>query len=287
MELSFKNVSLEYKGIKKKEVYKALDNINLEIDLLKDEFVCIVGHTGSGKSTLMQHINGLIFPTSGTVNVLDYTIYPNKRKNKKLNNLRKNVGYVFQFPEYQLFEETCLKDIMFAPLNFGLKKEETKSKAIEVSKILNIDDEILNKSPFSLSGGQMRKVAIAGILAYDPKIILLDEPTRGLDLKSQKEVLKLFDDYRKNHNKTIIMITHDMNTVYQYATKVIGLKDGKIVYNGDKLELFKKDIYKDLSLDKPEILKLVDYINENMNIKISYDNIYTIDDLYIKLKDVN
>ena len=212
MGISFKNVSHSYRGLKKKDITVALENINLEIND-KEEFISIIGKTGAGKSSLIEHMNALKLPTSGTVEIFDYVITPKKKKNPKLKGVRKRVGFVFQFPEYQLFEETVLKDIMFAPKNFGMKEEDAKKKAIEVAKLLGIE-KLLNKSPFNLSGGQMRKCAIAGILAYEPDILLLDEPTRGLDPQSSKEIMELFHDIYKTLGKTIVLITHDMNLVY-------------------------------------------------------------------------
>ena len=286
MEIQFKDVSHLFHGAKKKDITIALDNINLSISS-KNEFITIVGKTGSGKSTLMQHMNALKLPTKGNVLIFDKVITPKERKNPKLKEVRKRVGFVFQFPEYQLFESTVLKDIMFAPKNFGMKKEDAEKKAREIAKLLKIE-KLLDKSPFNLSGGQMRKVAIAGILAYDPDILLLDEPTRGLDPKGQEEIMELFYDIHKKTNKTIIMITHDMNLVYKYATRVVVLNNGKITYDGNKEELFKTNIYKENSLDKPEVLKLIDFINENSKLNIDY-NTYTLDSLLKKLegRDIN
>ncbi len=283
MGISFKEVSHYYRGLKKKDITVALDKINLDIEG-QGEFVSIVGKTGSGKSTMLEHMNGLTLPSEGTVQVFDYVITPKKKKNPKMKEIRKRVGYVFQFPEYQLFEETVLKDIMFAPTNFGMNKEDAKAKAIEVAKLLNIE-KLLDKSPFNLSGGQMRKAAIAGILAYEPDILLLDEPTRGLDPRGQEEIMELFYNIHKKTNKTIIMITHDMNVVYQYATRVVVLNDGKITYDGSKEELFNSDIYKNNSLAKPEVLELIDYLNEKLNLGISYDT-YTLDELLKKLENI-
>ena len=225
MAISFKEVDHYYPGLKKHEYTVALSNINLEIND-KNEFIAIIGKTGSGKSTLLQHMNGLVLPSKGNVVVFDNIITPKKKKNPKLKNVRKRVGFVFQFPEYQLFEETVLKDIMFAPKNFGLSEDKAKAKAIEIAKLLNIEN-LLNKSPFNLSGGQMRRVAIAGILAYDPDILLLDEPTRGLDPKGAEEIMELFYEIHKSTGKTIILISHDMNFVYKYATRLVVLNDSK------------------------------------------------------------
>lgn len=280
MGISFEGVSKIYKGRTKKQVTIALNNINLEIDS-KNEFVALVGKTGSGKSTLIQHMNALLLPSRGNVKVFDKVITPKPRKNPKMKQVRKRVGFVFQFPEYQLFEETVLKDIMFAPLNFGFKKQEAMDKSLEIAKLLNIE-HLLEKSPLNLSGGQMRKVAIAGILSYDPDIILLDEPTRGLDPKSQKEIMDMFYDIHKKTGKTIITISHDMNLVYEYATRVVVLNDSEIVYDGDKIELFKSGVYKKYSLLKPDVLSLIDYLNDNMNLKLDY-KCYTLDELISRL----
>ena len=284
MGISFKNVDHYYPGIKRKDYTIALENVNFDINE-KNEFVAIVGKTGSGKSTLLQHMNALKLPTKGTVEIFDNIITPKRKKNPKLKNVRKRVGYVFQFPEYQLFEETVLKDIMFAPINFGFSKDEAKKKALEAAKILGVE-KILNKSPFNLSGGQMRRVAVAGILAYDPDILLLDEPTRGLDPKGASDLMELFHKIHKETGKTIIMITHDMDIVYQYASRVIVLNESKITYDGNKEELFKSNLYIYNNLVKPNVLQLIDYLNEKLNYNIDY-NTYTLDDLINKLKEVS
>ena len=276
MAISFKEVDHYYPGLKKHEYTVALSNINLEIND-KNEFIAIIGKTGSGKSTLLQHMNGLVLPSKGNVVVFDNIITPKKKKNPKLKNVRKRVGFVFQFPEYQLFEETVLKDIMFAPKNFGLSEEKAKAKAIEIAKLLNIEN-LLNKSPFNLSGGQMRRVAIAGILAYDPDILLLDEPTRGLDPKGAEEIMELFYEIHKSTGKTIILISHDMNFVYKYATRLVVLNDSKISYDGNKIDLFKNNLYIENHLEKPEVLKLIDYLNDNLKTNIPY-NIFSLEEL--------
>ena len=280
MGISFKEVSHNFKGIKKDDITVAIDNINLNISD-KDEFVAIVGKTGSGKSTLLQHMNALALPTSGVVEIFDNVITPKKRKNPPLKEVRKRVGFVFQFPEYQLFEETVLKDIMFAPINFGLSKEEAKKKAIEIAKMLHIE-HLLKKSPFNLSGGQMRKCAIAGILSYDPDILLLDEPTRGLDPKAAKDIMEMFYEIFKKAGKTIVIISHDMNVVYKYETRVVVMNDSKITYDGSKEKLFETDIYKENHLTKPDVLNLVDYLNEKFNYGINYRT-YTLEDLIKKV----
>ena len=283
MGISFKEVSHKYPGMKKREFTLALDNINLDIKS-EGEIVAIVGKTGSGKSTLIQHMNGLLLPTSGRVEIFENVITPKERKNPKLNKIRKRIGFVFQFPEYQLFEETVLKDIMFAPKNFGFSDEEAKEAAKDIAAKLKIDN-LLDKSPFNLSGGQMRKVAIAGILSYNPDILLLDEPTRGLDPKGQEEIMELFSNIQKETNKTIVLITHDMDLVYKYATRIVALKDSKIVYDGKKEDLFLNNDYTNYNLDKPNVLKLIDYINNKLNYNLPY-NIYTLEELINKLEEM-
>lgn len=269
MGISFKEVSHLYPTSKKKVYTVALDHVNLDISGT-DEFVALVGKTGSGKSTLMEHMNALLLPSSGTVDIFGNVITAKKNKNPKLKNVRKKVGFVFQFPEYQLFEETVLKDIMFAGKNFGFSNEEAKQQALETAKILKIDEKLLKKSPFNLSGGQMRKVAIAGILAYNPDVILLDEPTRGLDPKTAEEIMELFYEIHKTTHKTIVLISHDMDLVYQYANRVVVLNQSKIVFDGDKVELFSSNLYQENHLSKPEVLQMIDYLNSSLGYNLDY-----------------
>ena len=282
MAIRFSEVNHFYEKPKKDILSDAaINDINLSI-ADQGEFVMIVGHTGSGKSTLLQHINGLLLPTSGAVYIDDLVLTRKKRNNPKLKPIRKNIGFVFQFPEYQLFEETVIKDITYGPKNFGMSNEEAIESAKKVAKDLNITN-ILEKSPFNISGGQMRKVAIAGILAYNPGILLLDEPTRGLDPLGAKEIMNFFKDLQVNSNKTIIMITHDMDLVYEHATRVIVMDQGRIVFDGKKEELFKEE-YKNHHLAKPKILEAIDYINEKTGRNIGYDN-FTLNDLLKSLKE--
>lgn len=269
MGISFNEVSHLYPTSKRKLYTVALDKINLNI-ADTDEFVALVGKTGSGKSTLMQHMNALLLPSVGTVDIFGNVITSKKNKNPKLKQVRKRVGFVFQFPEYQLFEETVLKDIMFASKNFGYGEEEAKKQAIETAKLLKIDEKLLKRSPFNLSGGQMRKVAIAGILAYNPDIILLDEPTRGLDPKTAEEIMEIFYDIHKTYHKTIVLISHDMDLVYQYANRVIVMNESRIVYDGDKVDLFRSGVYEENHLKKPEVLQLIDYLNLKLGYSLDY-----------------
>ncbi len=250
MEINFRNVSFKYD---KKQINETLNNINLTISK-NDEFITILGHTGSGKSTLVQLMNALILPTSGEIEIFGQTI--KHKKNKPLKNIRKQIGLVFQFPEYQLFEDTVLKDIMFGPINFGLTKEEAKKEALKVVKELNISNDLLERPPFNLSGGQKRKVAIAGILASNPDVLILDEPTVGLDPKGKKELLELLSKIHKEMHKTIILITHDMNVVANYATRSIVLKEGNIVFDGTPRLLFNGNVLESINLDLPYISRI-------------------------------
>lgn len=285
MGIKFNGVEHSYKGIKKYDIVTAIKDINLNIDD-KDEFIAIVGKTGSGKSTLISHMNALLLPTKGSVDIFEYTIMPKKNRSLKLKPIRKKVGYVFQFPEYQLFEETVYKDIKFAPKNFGFKEEEINKNIEEVCKLLNINEDILQKSPFNLSGGQMRKVAIAGILSYNPDILILDEPTRGLDPKGALEIMNIFKYINKELHKTIILISHDMDLVYEYANRVVVMKDGKIEFDGAKEVLFGEKNYEEYHLAKPQILKIIDHINEKLNYNLPY-TIHNKDELINALRQVS
>ncbi len=279
MGIQFKQVSYAYRGVKN-ERYEAILNIDLEI---KDgEFVAIIGHTGSGKTTLVQHMNALLEPTRGEVHIFDYKLP--KKKKEKVGPIRKCVGLVFQFPEYQLFEETILKDIMFGPRNFGLSLEEAEKKAREAAKLVGLSDEILSKSPFRISGGQMRRVAIAGILAMEPEILVLDEPTRGLDPQGSKEIMSLFKDLHVNHNKTIVLISHDMNIVSHYASRILVMDEGHFVFDGNRDELFSHPNFESFHLAKPHAYSQMEYLSDKLN--ISFKPVYTKSELLEHLKEV-
>lgn len=189
------------------------------IDLTIQEYcmTAIIGETGSGKSTLVQHLNALLLPSKGEIQINDRIIKADE-KPKQLKALRKKVGLVFQFPEYQLFEETILKDVSFGPKNFGASEEEAEQRAKEVLKVVGLDESYYEKSPFECSGGEKRRVAIAGILAMDPEILVLDEPTAGLDPKGARDMMQLFVDIQKNYHKTILLVTHDMEHVLSYLS---------------------------------------------------------------------
>ena len=217
MPVNFNNVFYTYSE-KTPFSHEALKGVTLHIS--DGSFTCIVGHTGCGKSTLIQQLNGLLIPSSGCVDVNSYHIEKKSKSLKKLHDLRKEVGVVFQFSEYQLFEETIEDDVAFGPMNFGVKKEEAHKIARECLKIVGIPESYFKKSPFEISGGEKRRVAIAGILALQPKILVLDEPTAGLDPKGTKYILDLFKKLNQS-GTTIVFVTHDIDIVFEYATNVI------------------------------------------------------------------
>lgn len=254
--------------------YHALKGVSLDI---KDQsFTAIIGQTGSGKSTLIQHINALLLPTSGSIKINDYLITATD-KPKKLKPLRQKAGLVFQFPEYQLFEETIEKDIIFGPMNFGVSEEEAKKIAHKVLKTVGLDETYLNKSPFDLSGGQKRRIAIAGILAMDPDILILDEPTAGLDPQGTKEMMNLFKRINES-GKTIVLVTHDMNHVLQYCDEVVVMNHGKVEKHDSVTNVFKdSDYLNSLGIDLPIITDFIIQLNkQGFNLDSSINN---IDDL--------
>ena len=280
MAIKFEKVTHTFRDPDGKTRFIAMEDIDLNIEAT-NEFIAVCGHTGSGKSTLIQHMNALLFPSSGKLEIFGRTIKP--KRNRKLNEIRKKVGLVFQFPEYQLFDETVLKDVMFGPINFGFKKEEAKEKAIKALEMVDFDPKLYDQSPFRLSGGQMKKVSIAGILALEPEIIVLDEPTRGLDPKSSLEVMELFDKIHKETNKTIIIITHDMDIVSKYAKRVVVLNEGKIVFDGEKEKLFIDPNFESFHLDYPSSMKLAKEINNKLNLGIKED-VFTLEELILELE---
>ena len=234
MDIRFKQVGFAYQAGTPFEM-RALHDVTFSV---KDgSYVAIIGHTGSGKSTILQHLNALLKPTEGIVELGDKTI-DSTTGNKDLKPLRKKVGIVFQFPEAQLFEETVEKDIAFGPKNFGVSEEEALKIAAEVVKTVGLPEEVLKKSPFDLSGGQMRRVAIAGVLAMKPEVLVLDEPTAGLDPKGRLEMMEMFYKLNKEQHMTIVLVTHQMNDVSDYADHVIVIESGNVVKEGSPKEVF-------------------------------------------------
>ena len=234
MDIRFKQVGFAYQAGTPFEM-RALHDVSFSIE--DGSYVAIIGHTGSGKSTILQHLNALLKPTEGIVELGDKTI-DSTTGNKDLKPLRKKVGIVFQFPEAQLFEETVEKDIAFGPKNFGVSEEEALNIAAEVVKTVGLPEEVLKKSPFDLSGGQMRRVAIAGVLAMKPEVLVLDEPTAGLDPKGRLEMMEMFYKLNKEQNMTIVLVTHQMNDVSDYADHVIVIEAGNVVKEGSPKEVF-------------------------------------------------
>ncbi len=256
MAIKFERVSFQYTSMDNKG-YLALADINLSINKT-GEFITLIGETGSGKSTLAQHMNALLQPTEGRVHIFGITVDDKTKKQRKikLNPIRKQVGLVFQFPEYQLFEETVEKDIMFGPKNFGVSTEEAAKRAEKMIEVVGLDASYLKRSPFNLSGGEKKRVSIAGILAMEPDILILDEPTSGLDPIGRNALLDVFYNIHTELDKTVIIITHDMNTVYEYAKRVMVMREGVLVYDGDPVALFSKSNIDRWNLDVPDILGL-------------------------------
>ena len=251
MELSLKNVSYTYQAGTPFE-RQALFDVSLSIK--EKSYTAIIGHTGSGKSTLMHLLNGLNLPTEGEVIVGD-THITSMSKNKDIKSVRQKVGLVFQFPESQLFEETVLKDVAFGPQNFGVPKEKAEDLARQKLELVGISPDLHDKNPFDLSGGQMRRVAIAGILAMEPKVLVLDEPTAGLDPKGRLELMTLFHDLHQK-GQTIILVTHVMDDVANYADTVYALEAGKILLAGSPCDVFQQvDFLEEKQLGVPKITK--------------------------------
>ena len=267
MQISLKNVSYTY-NYKTPYAREVLKDINLKID--EGSYTVIVGKTGSGKSTLIEHINGLLLPTKGEVAVDNILITnPQSKKErrelaKKLKILRQDVAVLFQFSEQQLFETSVLKDIIFAPLNYGVEEEKAISKAKELIKLVGLDESYLDKSPFELSGGEMRKVALCGVLALEPKVLILDEPTVALDYQSREEIMAMVKKLKEEFDMTIVLVTHNMDYVLEYADKVFVLKNGEISFEGKVEDLFlNEQVIKDNSLELPEVLKFYKKLEAN------------------------
>ena len=232
--------------------HKALDNVSFAVE--RGEFVGIIGHTGSGKSTLMQHLNGLLKPESGEILLDGVDIWSHKKITRES---RFRVGLVFQYPEYQLFEETVYKDIAFGPKNMGLKASEIDRRVREAAKLVGLTDEQLEVSPFDLSGGQKQRVAIAGVIAMEPEVLVLDEPTAGLDPEGREEVLSNIEAYRRSKNATIMMVSHSMNDVARLADRLLVMNDAALAMEGTPAQVFTRaQELVDMGLDIPEITKL-------------------------------
>ncbi|MGL4452882.1 MAG: energy-coupling factor transporter ATPase [Sarcina sp.] len=251
----------------------ALNDINLEIK--DEEFVALIGHTGSGKSTLIQHLNGLLQATEGTIIVDDVDLGDKKTK---LTDIRKKVGLVFQYPEYQLFEETIEKDIEFGPRNMGLSDDVITERVKRSMEMVGLDYETYrNQSPFDLSGGQKRRVAIAGVIAMEPKILILDEPTAGLDPKGRDDILAQIKILHEEYKMTIILVSHSMEDVAKIATRVIVMNKGQVALDGTVSEVFKEiDTLEKIGLGVPQVTYLIRELRRK-GFSIS-DDIFTIEE---------
>ncbi len=252
MSIQFKEIEYIY-SLNTPFSYTALKGVNLNIKLGK--VTAIVGETGSGKSTLVQHLNALLLPTSGKLEILDRVISADE-KAEKLKSLRKQVGLVFQFPEYQLFEETILKDVAFGPKNFNDDEDTANKKAKEALALVGMDESYYERSPLDLSGGQKRRVAIAGILAMNPEVLVLDEPTAGLDPQGAKQMMTLFMKLNKELNKTVLIVTHDMEHVLNYCDEVVVMKKGKVFTHLSCASFFKDtDLLEEINIIPPAVIQ--------------------------------
>ena len=278
MAIQVKNLSYVYLP-KTPQANVALNGVSLEIP--ENAFAAFIGRTGSGKSTLVQNFNALLIPSEGEVIVDEFHIGNKKRKNKNIKQLRKHLSLVFQFPEYQLFEETVEKDVAFGLKNFGMKEEDAIDLAHDALLSVGLNEKYFKKSPFELSGGEKRRVAIAGILAINPDILVLDEPTAGLDAKGAKDVMALVEKMHKD-GKTIIMVTHDMELVMRYCNLVYVLKDGQLAYQGPVNKLF-DNINETSAIEIPPLFQLAQKLKER-GAPIKIEDIKDIDDLINQIK---
>ena len=299
MKIKLINVSHSFDlNINKK--IEAVSNASFQIN--QNEFIGIIGPTGSGKTTLIEHLNCLLIPEKGSIEFEYLVQTKNKKTNqieeqlktrvikkswrkiKKINEIRKLVGIVFQFAEYQLFEETIEKDIIFGPMNMGISKEEAKKIAKEVIVKVGLDESFLERNPFELSGGQKRRVAIAGIIAMKPSILVFDEPTAGLDPQGAKEMLDLFETLSKD-GTTIIIVSHNLDDILEYTKRTIFIKNGKIVKNDETLKILSNEEFlRENEMSVPKLISLTNKINQKYDTKIPY--VKTIDELVNKIYEI-
>ena len=253
-----KNVSYVY-GEDTTFAKKALDNVNLKIE--EGEFIGLIGHTGSGKSTLVQHLNGLLRPSDGAIYIKGEDI---SKLGSKIKKVRQEVGLVFQYPEYQLFEETIIKDVSYGPQNLGLSKEEIDKRVKDAIETVGLSyEKDGNKSPFEISGGQKRRVAIAGILAMEPKVLILDEPTAGLDPAGRDEILREIHEIYEKKKITIIIVSHSMEDIASLANRIIVMKDGQVYMDDSPREIFKhKEELEEIGLGVPQVTSFMRKLKE-------------------------
>lgn len=257
----------------------AVNNVSIEIE--KGEFTGIIGHTGSGKSTLIQHFNGLLKPTSGRIYLDGQDIWEDK---SKIRQVRFRVGLVFQYPEYQIFEETVYKDIAFGPKNMRLSEHEIDRRVRQTAAAVGISEELLGKSPFELSGGEKRRVAIAGVMAMEPEVLILDEPTAGLDPKGRGIILEQIKEYHRNMGCTVLLVSHSMEDVARYASKILVMNKSEIFCYGKTSDVFKQsDEIEKIGLSVPQITRVFNLMRKK-GIDIEND-VYTVK--YAKEKYLN
>lgn len=275
MDISLQQVEYRYQA---KSPFERLAIQNVSIEIPTGTYLAIIGHTGSGKSTILQHLNAILRPTEGKVVIGDREV-TNAKKQKNLKDIRKRVGIVFQFPEHQLFEETVEKDICFGPMNFGVSEADAKVRARKAIKQVGLSEEILQKSPFDLSGGQMRRVAIAGVLAMEPDVIVLDEPTAGLDPRGRKEIMDMFYQLHKERNLSTVLVTHSMEDASQYADQIVIMHQGQVYKKGTPREIFySPEGLMELGLDVPEVVRFQQKLEETFKTKLTKTCI-TLDEL--------
>ena len=257
--------------------HKALDNVSFEVN--RGEFIGIIGHTGSGKSTLMQQLNGLLKPTSGQVLLDGQDIWADKAATRQA---RFRVGLVFQYPEYQLFEETVYRDIAFGPKNMGLSQEEIDRRVREAAGFVGITDAQLEASPFDLSGGQKRRVAIAGVIAMEPEVLILDEPTAGLDPVGRSEILSNIEQYRKARNATIMMVSHSMEDVARLTDRLLVMNGSRLAYDATPAEVFShaEDLLK-IGLSIPQVTQVFLHLR---SMGLDVPNVYTIQQAAVQIR---
>jgi len=267
MEIRFEDVEYTYQ---KGTPFESRALYDIDLTVKDGSYTAIVGHTGSGKSTVLQHLNALKIPTAGTVSIGDRVI-SNYTENKGLKPLRKKVGIVFQFPEAQLFEETVGLDIAFGPKNFGLSEKEALNKAKELLPQVGLDESFMERSPFDLSGGQMRRVAIAGVLALEPEVLVLDEPTAGLDPQGREDIMDMFYNLHKEQGLTVVLVTHQMDDVANYANHMIILEAGTVKGEGKPRDIFKESEWlSSIQLGVPQPVQFAEQLKKKYNWTFDY-----------------
>ena len=269
MSIQVKNLTHIYSpGMPDEQV--ALEDVSFSV--ADGEVVGVIGHTGSGKSTMLQHLNGLLKPSSGTIVVGDVDI---TEKGVAMREIRKRVGLVFQYPEYQLFEETCYKDIAFGPKNMGIKEDQIDKYVKEAARMVGLSPEILDKSPFELSGGQKRRVAIAGVMAMNPKVLILDEPASGLDPKGREQILGLIREYHEQMKNTVLLVSHSMEDIAKNVSKILVMNESKLFCYDDTVKVFhRSEELVSMGLAVPQITRVINRLKA-MGIDIK-DDVYTV-----------